>query len=146
MKRACSLVAAVLCAALSAATTAEADYGRQYYGNWSYHPQYNYHYCHYYYKPTPTYPTYSYHYCVCKPAQPRYVYFYNPHRKVYWGRFDLEGKDGAQYSLLKDADRKPSLADIPESAFPPASAMPAIPDVEDGTTIVPLTEAPPPQP
>lgn len=118
------------------ATAAEADV-RQYYGDWAYHPTYNYYYRPYYYKPTPTYVGYTYHYCIHRPAYPRYVYYYNPHRQVYWGRFDMEGKDGAQYSLLEEKDRKGSLTDIPETAFPTPGAMPVIPDAADGVQIEP---------
>jgi hypothetical protein len=118
---------------------------RQYYSSWSYQPQKKYHYCRYYYKPTTNYSGYKYHYAVRYPRtyspQPRYsryVYFYNPHRKVYWGRFDLEGKPGEQYSLLKDEDRKSNLEDIPEKAFPKPARMPVIPDSEDEIQILPI--------
>lgn len=120
---------------------------RQYYSSWSYRPSHNYYYTRYYYKPTPTYTTYSYHYCVYRPAQPRYVYYYNPHQRQYWGRFDCEGQPGNQYSLLKPEDRKEKLEDIPESAFPAPGAMPAIPEATDGTKsdgqpITPITNLP----
>lgn len=116
-----------------ATTSAEAGYPRQYYGNWSYYPQRSYYYTTYYYKPTPTYSTYSYHYCIYYPSRPRYVYYYNPHRGYYWGRCDLQGKPGEQYSLLAEADRKSNLDEIPESAFPKPGAMPAVPEAKDGT-------------
>ena len=111
--------------------------GRQYYGGWNYSNQHNYHYCNYYYKPTPTYPDYSYHYCIYTPSAPRYIYYYNPHRQVYWGRFDLQGKPGEQYSILSEDNRKKTLAEIPESAFPKPAAMPVIPDAEDSVSIEP---------
>jgi len=117
-------------------TSAQAD-ARQYYGGWSYHPQRNYYYRSYYYKPTPTYTGYQYHYCIYNRSTPRYVYYYNPHRRVYWGRFDTQGKPGEQYSLLSEENRKESLSDIPESAFPKAAAMPQIPDAEDSVSIEP---------
>lgn len=137
---------------MAAPTTAEAAY-RQYYSSWSYHPTRSYHYARYYYKPTPSYTTYSYHYCIHYPSRPRYVYYYNPHRRVYWGRFDLEGKEGEQYSLLKPEDRKESLDEIPESAFPKPAQMPVIPDAtdesgtkSDGVRIEPIKELPPEHP
>ncbi|TWT61239.1 hypothetical protein [Rubinisphaera italica] len=108
---------------------------RQYYGGWSYKPQQRYHVRSYYYKPTPSYVGYRYHYCVHYPKRPRYVYYYNPYSRTYWGRFDLEGKDGAHYSLLKNEDRKENLEEIPESAFPAASKMPQIPEAEDDIQI-----------
>lgn len=106
---------------------------RQYYSNWSYHPTHSYYYTRYYYRPTPTYQTYSYHYCVHYPSQPRYVYYYNPYARQYWGRYDCEGQPGQQYSLLKPQDRREKLEDIPEKAFPKPSAMPEIPEAADGT-------------
>ena len=66
------------------------------------------------------------------------MYYYNHVRKVYWGRFDLEGKDGEQYSLLKEADQKENLDDIPEKAFPKPGKMPVIPESEDMVPIQPI--------
>ena len=127
------IMAAMLAAAgytSSNATAANLGY-RQYYSNWNHHPSHGYYYSQYYYKPTPTYSTYSYHYCVYRPSQPRYVYYYNPHQRHYWGRFDCEGKPGEEYSLLKPEDRKEKLEDIPEKAFPKPGPLPAIPDATD---------------
>ncbi|QDV69318.1 hypothetical protein Poly24_30330 [Rosistilla carotiformis] len=124
---------------------ADADYGygqRQYYSSWSYQPTQSYSYTRYYYRPTVTSNSYSYHYCISYPSQPRYVYYYNPTSQVYWGRYDLEGKKGAEYSLLAEADRKKDLKAIPESAFPTPGAMPAIPDSKDGVSIEPIRTKP----
>ncbi len=85
--------------------TAQAQYatGRHYYSTWTYHPQRTYYYTRYYYKPVATATTYSYHYCIYYTSQPRYVYYYNPVRRVYWGRYDLESKGYSQ--LLKKIKR-----------------------------------------
>jgi hypothetical protein len=107
--------------------------GRNYYSSWSYRPQSTYYYSYYYYKPTSTQKTYSYHYCIYYPSRPRYVYYYNPVRKVYWGRYDLEQKG---YSLLAEKDRKEKLDDIPESAFPEPGKMPEIPESKDGERVL----------
>lgn len=116
------------------------QYGRQYYGNWSYNEINSYHYRHYYYKPVVTAPTYSYHYVIHYPAQPRYYYYYNPVKRHYWGRFDTQEKG---YSLLAEADRKEKLEDIKESAFPKPAAMPNVPDTEDKLAIdTPPDDAP----
>ncbi|MBX3438004.1 MAG: hypothetical protein KF861_10975 [Planctomycetaceae bacterium] len=128
------MIAAVLAGTVFTAHQAHAAY-RQYYSSWNYYPSRSYYYRTYYYKPYNNYTSYNYHYCVYYPSRPRYVYYYNPHRGYYWGRFDLEGKDGAQYSILKEEDRKSQLTDIPESAFPEPAAMPAIPDSEDGEKV-----------
>ena len=126
-------------ALLSQAGEAQASrYYRQYYSSWSYYSTTRYYYRTYYYYPTPAATTYSYHYCIYYPSQPRYVYYYNPVSKQYWGRFEF-GVDGKPkgYSLLAPQDRKEKLADIPESAFPAPAAMPAIPESSDGEKISP---------
>lgn len=123
------------------ATESEAGY-RQYYSSWSYYPTSNYYYTTYYYQPQDNYNGYNYHYCIYYPSTPRYVYYYNPHRRVYWGRLDLQAKDGNMYSILKEEDRKEKLSDIPESAFPKPAAMPEIPDSKDGVKIEPVKNIP----
>jgi hypothetical protein len=120
--------AIVMAAAMFSAEPAQAQYGRQYYSSYSYYPTYGYYYTYYYYYPTVSSTTYSYHYCTYYPSRPRYVYYYNPVRRVYWGRYDLE-KEG--YSLLEEKDRKENLNDIPESAFPPPGKMPNVPEATD---------------
>ncbi len=136
---------AVLGAAFVATSTpqeAEAGYGhRQYYSSWAFHTTHNYHYRTFYYKPYVTYTSYHYHYCIYQP-QSRYVYFYNPVRRVYWGRFDTQGKEGAQYSLLAEKDRSGDLKAIPEAAFPAPGAMPSIPGAEDGVLIKAIKDLP----
>ncbi len=111
--------------------TSDAAY-RQRYGGWSYHTGHRYYYRSYYYKPYTTYTKYNYHYCIHYPSRPRYVYYYNPYRRVYWGRYDLEQKG---YSELAAEDRKGKLEDISEDAFPEPGAMPSIPESEDGVKI-----------
>lgn len=113
--------------------------GRHYYSSWSYHPQRSYHYVQYYYKPEPTYTTYNYHYCIYYPSAPQYVYYYNPYSKHYWGRYDVKNKG---YSLLAEADRKGSLKEIPESAFPAPGEMPTIPESADGERMPPPPAVP----
>ena len=110
------------------ANEAEAGGYRQAYSTWSYHPVNRYYYSRYTYRPVVTTTTYHHHYCVHYPSRPRYVYYYNPVRRVYWGRYDLQ--EGG-YSLLKNEDRKEDLESIPESAFPEPGEMPVIPDSED---------------
>lgn len=112
---------------------------RQYYGGWNYYPQRTYYYTYYYYKPYDAYDGYTYHYCIYYPSTPRYVYYYNPHTQVYWGRYDMDAKG---YSLLEQKDRKKELKDIPESAFPKPGKMPVIPEAKDETRI----DAPPAPP
>ena len=131
--------------AIADSGNAQSYYRRQYYSSWNRHPTRGYYYRRFYYKPRPTYRGYSYHYAICYPPSysrrypndrrysSRYVYFYNPHRtrRSYWGRLDLEGKPGAQYSLLAPKDRKGKLEDIPNSAFPKLGLMPKIPSAVD---------------
>jgi hypothetical protein len=115
-----------------AVTPAEATsyYVRQYYSSWS--PYRSYYYRTYYYKPTPSYAGYQYHYAIYYPSQPRYVYYYNPYKKVYWGRAEVSECGEVKYSLLAEKDRKGSLKEIPEKAFPKAGAMPPVPESNDG--------------
>ncbi len=122
------MVAALLFSGVLAATTAVAGYGRCYYSSWSYYPQRSYYYCNCNYQPYVNSDSYSYHYCVYVPTQPRYCYYYNPGSQTYWGRYDLESKG---YSMLAEKDRKQSLKDIPETAFPKPGAMPTIPGAKD---------------
>jgi hypothetical protein len=129
---ACGLVLAMVVG--MAISEAHAGY-RQYYSSWSYYPSNSYYYSTYYYKPQPSYNSYNYHYCVYYPTQPRYVYYYNPYSQQYWGRYDLEAKGEACYSLLKEEDRKKELKDIPESAFPAPAKLPAVPESTDGAQI-----------
>ena len=116
--------------------TAQAGrYYRQRYSSWSYHPTRSYYYTRYTYHPvvSTTTTTYKFHYAIHYPTRPRYVYYYNPVRRVYWGRYDIQE---AGYSLLKEEDRKEKLDDIPESAFPKPGEMPAIPESSDGEKMV----------
>jgi hypothetical protein len=134
-----AIAALAIAASPLCSTPAQAQYGRQYYSSWSYYPERTYYYQYYSYKPYASYSGYSYHYCIYYPKYPRYVYYYNPEKRVYWGRYDCEEKG---YSLLAEKDRKPNLKDIAEEAFPKPAKMPAIPDSTDGTTITPPTPPP----
>jgi len=107
-------------------------YRRQYYSAWRYRPRTTYYYTRYYYRPLVRTQTYNYHYVICYPSRPRYRYYYNPVRRVYWGRFEVDENGKALgYSLLKPEDRKSSLEEIPESAFPNPGKMPLIPESKD---------------
>ena len=138
---------ALLASGLSAAT-AHAQYGaRQYYGPWQYSYSGNYHYRPYYYKLAPTFVGYRHHYVVYRPqVDRRHYYFYNPYKKVYWGRCpsQYDGYSPQQYSLLPDSYRKPSLTNIPENAFPPPRAAPVIPEATDRAQLdLPPDDTPP---
>lgn len=128
---------AILVVSTSLSSFVAANYlaGRHYYGGWNYYPTRTYYYSNYYYKPQPTYEGYKHHYCVYYPTTPRYVYYYNPVRRVYWGRYDLTEKG---YSMLAEKDRKEDLKAIPETAFPKPGEMPPIPDSEDGEKMLPI--------
>jgi hypothetical protein len=144
LRRALPAAAAlVMAAAMFAPSQAQAQYGRQYYTTWSYYPTYGYYYTYYRYLPVATATTYSYHYCTYYPSRPRYVYYYNPVRRVYWGRYDLE-KQG--YSMLEEKDRKADLNDIPETAFPEPGKMPNVPEVGDALAMDKPPEVPKTQP
>ena len=139
---------ALVAVLLVTATTSQAGhYGRrQYYSGWS--SGYGYHYRTYYYQPYVSYPSYNYHYVVYYPSQP-YYYYYNPVRRVYWGRVPVDNDGKAAYSLLAEKDRKGKLSEIKEEAFPKPGAMPGVPDAKDDVKIavpprdLPTGEKPP---
>ena len=137
-----SLLGLLVAASVLGAAPAQAG-DSCYYSSWSYYPQRTYYYSYCYYTP-PESTDYQYHYSICYPSTPRYVYYYNPSRHVYWGRYDLEAKG---YSMLKEEDRKEQLKDIPETAFPKPAELPQIPGAKEGVKLVappaPPKEAPP---
>lgn len=108
---------------------------RQYYSGWNRHPTANYHFRFYYYKPTPQYSGFKHHYVIYHPARPKHLYFYNPYKKQYWGRCEVSTNGRPLYSLLKPDDRRGALNEIPESAFPPPSPVPSIPEAEDAVPL-----------
>jgi hypothetical protein len=134
-----STFAGLLVAVVVACSSSSVQAYGGYYSGYTYYPSRSYYASYYYYKPYYSYPTYNYHYCVYYPSTPNYVYYYNPYSGNYWGRYDLQAKG---YSLLEEKDRKPKLADIPESAFPKPGNMPNDPDSTDGSKI-PVPPAPP---
>jgi hypothetical protein len=114
---------------------------RQYYDTTYTHiPTYGYYYARYYYKPSVTYPSYQYHYCIYYPSRPRYIYYYNPLARVYWGRSEIGSKGEKRYSILAEKDCRAELKEIPESAFPTPAAMPFIPGSDDKVAILPPPE------
>lgn len=70
---------------------------------------------------SPRYGGYRYHVATYHPRYPRHVYYYNPYTRKYWGRYDLVS---GGYSQLQEEDKRESLADIPDSAFPTPTQMP----------------------
>lgn len=126
------VIALVAPALLAQAQTASAS-PRQYYSSWNRHPTGGYHYRTLYYKPTVSYVGYKHHYCLYYTSRPKYVYFYNPYQKQYWGRCEVN--HGGKYQLLAEADRRPTLQDIPESAFPVAADPPPLPETSDGVAL-----------
>lgn len=128
----------LLLAELAAPAQARAQYRQYYEPSWTYNEINNYHYRRYYYQPVEAVKTYSYHYTIYYPSQPTYVYYYNPVRKVYWGRFEVDENGKAKgYSMLAEKDRKETLKEIPESAFPKPGEMPLIPDAKDKEKMLP---------
>ena len=110
---------------------AQAHGPRQYYSSWNRHPSANYHYRHYYYKPSPNYSGYRHHYVIYHIQRPKHLYFYNPYTRKYWGRCPIGSQGTGSYSMLAEKDRAGSLNDIPESAFPEPTAVPPVPEATD---------------
>jgi hypothetical protein len=104
---------------------------RQFYSGWQKHPRHNYFVRNYHFKPRPTFSGYRHHHVLFFPNKPTHVYFYNPHKKQFWGRCPVGQQGEGKYSLLAEKDRKGSLSEIPESAFPEPGPVPTIPEAED---------------
>jgi hypothetical protein len=121
------LAGAVALVAALGVSSAQAGSGRQHYAGWQ-HSGRGYSFCTYYYKPSVGYPSYCYNYAIWYPSTPNYVYYFNPYRGTYWGRFDIKTKG---YSLLAEKDRAGQLKDIPEKAFPAEGPLPSVPDAKD---------------
>ena len=135
---------AALLFAVMAAGSAEAGGPRQYYGSWQKQPTHGYYYRNLYYKPTPSYSGYKHHYVIYHPQRPKHYYFYNPYKKAYWGRCPTDYGDNPTYSMLPQEYRKPSLSDIPDSAFPPPAPVPQLSGVTDSERLdLPPDDLPP---
>ncbi len=120
-------------------------YSRQYYSSWKKSSS-GYHYRTYYYKPRASYRGYRHHYAIYHSHRPRYVYYYNPYKKQYWGRCPVADYQSGKptYSLLPEKARKANLEDIAEADFPPPKAMPRIPEADDDEAMEPPPDDLPP--
>jgi hypothetical protein len=115
---------------------------RQYYGAWEHHGSYSYR--SYYYKPSSSYAGYRHHYVISYPFDHQHYYYYNPYKRTFWGRCDAYGEGQPYYSPLPEKFQRPTLAEIPESAFPAQGPLPSIPDAEDGSRLdLPPDDGPP---
>jgi hypothetical protein len=109
---------------------------RQAYSAWC--KQGGYYFCCYYYQPAADGP-YKSQRCIYYPARPNYVYYYNPTKKLYWGRYDMNAKG---YSLLAEKDRAEKLTGIDEKAFPKPGAMPPVPETKEDAKVLPPPAVP----
>jgi hypothetical protein len=125
------LAGAVALVAALGAVLVRSGYGRQYYGGWQ-HSAKGYYFSTHHYRPDALALTFRTNYAIFYPETPRYIYYYNPAKGTYWGRFDVQTKG---YSLLAEKDRAGRLKDIPENAFPPEGPLPAVPDAKDKLTL-----------
>ncbi len=139
----CLFVVALVVAgwvAAPASSKAQRGAARQVYGaRWFHYPKQNYYLRYYFYKPHAGYNGYNYQYIIYRPATPGYVYYYNPHKRKYWGRYDVERQ---LYSVLPPEKRKDSAAKIAEADFPPGGPMPPMPESKDGVTLAPPPQTP----
>src|SRR5690242_11217839 len=113
------LAGAVAAAAFGAWSARAAFAGRQYYDAWRPSGQ-GYYFSTHHYKPSRDAAGYLTNYAVWYPSLPKYVYYYNPAKKTYWGRYNVQTKG---YSLLAEKDRTGRLRDIPDKAFPPEGGL-----------------------
>jgi hypothetical protein len=133
-----ALAGAVALVAALGVSSAQAGSGRQYYGGWQSSGR-GYSFSTYHYQPYAGSPTYLYNYAISYPSAPRYVYYFNPYKGTYWGRFDVQTKG---YSLLAEKDRAGQLKDIPAKAFPAEGPLPQVPDAKDQLTLAEPTDLP----
>jgi hypothetical protein len=126
-----ALAGAVALLAAVGVMFARSGYGRQYYGGWQQSGK-GYYFSIHHYRPDPGSLTFRTNYAIYYPQTPRYIYFYNPLKGTYWGRFDVQTKG---YSLLAEKDRAGLLKDIPENAFPTEGPLPSVPDAKDKLTL-----------
>jgi hypothetical protein len=108
-----------------------AGHGRQYYDKWQQSAK-GYAFSVHHYRPEAGDAAYRTNYAIYYPSIPQYVYYFNPAKGTYWGRYDLKTKG---YSLLAEKDRAGLLKDIPESAFPAEGSLPNVPDAKDKLTL-----------
>ncbi len=140
----CGAVAIALLAPALMALAGDGYGARQYYSEWQASPKTTYAYRYYYYKPAADYGGYKYQVVVHYPSKPKWNYFYNPYKKVFWGRCPSEYGDQPVYSILPPEMRKPTVAEIPEKAFPAPSAVPNVPDSTDNAKLdLPPNDPPP---
>jgi hypothetical protein len=126
-----ALAGAVALVAALGVSSAQAGSGRQYYSGWQHSPRGCF-FSTYFYKPSASSPTYCHNYAIWYPSAPNFVYYFNPYKGTYWGRFDVKTKG---YSLLAEKDRAGQLKDIPEKAFPAEGPLPQVPDAKDKLTL-----------
>lgn len=102
---------------------------RQFYGKWERKAGNSYYHRTYVFQPKRG-GAYKQHYAIYYPRQKgrKFVYFYNPEKRTYWGRYDVTAHT---YSTLAPQDRGPRLTDIPAEAFPPGGDMPPLPGCDD---------------
>lgn len=127
-----SMLAAFAVVSLPSPAAAQmSSYGspRQYYSSWNKHPSKPYHYRRLYYKPANSYVGYKHHYVIYYPSRPKHCYFFNPYKKQFWGRCAIQ--HGGKYSLLPPEVRRPTIEEIPETAFPAPLEPPPLPESLD---------------
>jgi hypothetical protein len=127
-----ALAGAVVLLSGAVASAGECATPRQYYSNWHQAPASRYAYRTYYYKPTEDYAGYKHHYVILKDD---HCYFYNPYEKKVWGRCNAHHNGQPQYQLLAPQDRRPTIAEIPPTAFPKAGPLPPIPESKDQVSL-----------
>lgn len=128
MTRLNTLAAAAVLLSGAVAVAGECATPRQYYSHWQKAPASEYAYRTYYYKPAEDYAGYKHHYVIHKGD---YNYYYNPYEKKVWGRCHAQHNGQPLYQLLAPQDRRASISEIPETAFPQPGPLPPIPESKD---------------
>jgi hypothetical protein len=105
------------------AAHAQAGRGRSYYSNgkvtnrWIRYRKGDYYGMYYKYKAKRGDDRYQYHMAYYFPRKGRYVYYYNPQTKKYWGRCPFNPSRTNPYQILNADDQASKIDDVDETKF-----------------------------
>jgi hypothetical protein len=92
------------------------------YSNWTYDNSHGYYYCTCNFRGQDG--GFNKYYCIYNSSYGNCVYYYNPQKQMYWGRYDVASKG---FSTLGDADQHGTIAELPQDRFSAPVAQLAIP-------------------
>ena len=92
------------------------------YSNWSYDNSHGYYYCTCNFRGNDG--CWNKYYCIYNSCYGNSVYYYNPQKQLYWGRYDVASKG---FSTLGEGDQHGTIAELPQDRFSAPVAQLAIP-------------------